>query len=85
MLRCYEPAHIVGISKTPYALATPRCLEWRHDLPRTSTNNDPSDAWIRVAVVVVVIAAIAAALGFQLPVRLVSKTQTEPVQHHGLH
>ena len=25
-LRCYEPAHIVGISKTTYVLATPRCL-----------------------------------------------------------
>ena len=43
MLRCYEPAHIVGISKTTYVLATPRCLEWRRDLQRTSTNNDPSD------------------------------------------
>src|SRR6266498_3766529 len=37
-----EPARIVGISKTTYGLATPRCLEWWHDLPRTSTNNDPS-------------------------------------------
>jgi hypothetical protein len=37
-------AHIVGISKTAYVLATPRCLEWRHDLQRTSTNNDPSDS-----------------------------------------
>ena len=44
MLRCYEPAHIVGISKTTYVLATPRCLDWRHDLQRTSTNNDPSDS-----------------------------------------
>src|SRR6185437_12968257 len=26
------PAHIVGISKTAYGLATPRRLEWRHDL-----------------------------------------------------
>ena len=42
--RCYEPAHIVGISKTRYVLATPRCLDWRHDLPRTSTNNHPSDS-----------------------------------------
>ena len=31
MLRCYEPAHIVGISKTAYGPATPRCLDWRHD------------------------------------------------------
>jgi hypothetical protein len=27
MLRCYELAHVVGISKTTYVLATPRCLE----------------------------------------------------------
>ena len=44
MLRCYEPAHIVGVSKTAYVLATPRCLDWRRDLQRTSTNNDPSDS-----------------------------------------
>ncbi len=44
MLRCYELAHVVGISKTTYVLATPRCLDWRHDLQRTSTNNDPSDS-----------------------------------------
>src|SRR6266536_2063922 len=44
MLRCYELAHLVGISKTTYVLATPRFLEWRHDLPRTSTNHDPSDS-----------------------------------------
>src|SRR5919106_2980772 len=44
MLRCYELAHVVGISKMTYVLATPRCLEWRHGLPRTSTNNDPSDS-----------------------------------------
>src|SRR5919201_319173 len=42
MRRCYELARFVGISKTPYVLATPRFLEWRHDLPRTSTNNDAS-------------------------------------------
>src|SRR6188768_4166572 len=39
-----EPAHIVGISKTAYVLATPRCLEWRRDPPRTSTTGDPSDS-----------------------------------------
>ena len=44
MLRCYEPAHIVGVSKTAYVLATPRCLEWRRDPQPTSTNNDPSDS-----------------------------------------
>src|SRR5207302_547813 len=33
-----EPAHIVRISKTTYVLATPRCLEWRHGLQQTSTN-----------------------------------------------
>src|SRR5258706_10229158 len=40
----YALEHIVGISKTTYVPATPRSLDWRHDLPRTSTNNDPSDA-----------------------------------------
>jgi LAS superfamily LD-carboxypeptidase LdcB len=44
MLGCYEPAHIVGISKTTYALATPRRLDWRRDPQRTSTNTDPSDS-----------------------------------------
>ena len=39
-----EPAHIVGISKTGYVLATPRCLDWRHALPGTGTSNDPSDS-----------------------------------------
>src|SRR5260370_6898798 len=28
--------HIAGISKTTYVLATPRCLDWRHDLQGTS-------------------------------------------------
>src|SRR3954469_11252754 len=36
-----RPDHIAGISKTTYALATPRCLEWRHDPQRTSTNRGP--------------------------------------------
>ena len=35
--------YIVGVSKTAYGLATPRCLDWRHDLPRTSRTNHPSD------------------------------------------
>ena len=39
-----EPAHIVGVSKTTYVLATPRCLDWRRDLQQTSTNNAPSDS-----------------------------------------
>ena len=43
MLRCYEPAHIVGISKTAYVPATPRSLEWGHALQRSSANDDPSD------------------------------------------
>ena len=43
MLRCYEPAHIVGVSKTAYVPATPRCLEWRRDLQPTSTNSAPPD------------------------------------------
>jgi serine-type D-Ala-D-Ala carboxypeptidase (penicillin-binding protein 5/6) len=36
-----EPAHIVGISKTAYVLATPRCLDWRGDPQRASTNSSP--------------------------------------------
>jgi hypothetical protein len=35
--------HIVGISKTAYALATPRCLEWRRAPPPTNTTN-PSNS-----------------------------------------
>ena len=64
-----EPAHFVGISKTAYVLATPRCLEWRHDLPanraRTTTRRIRIRR-IRVAGLLVVIAAIAASLGYQL-------------------
>src|SRR4051812_3076396 len=41
MRRCYELPHIVGISKTAYVLATPRCLEWRRDLQAASTNSSP--------------------------------------------
>src|ERR671919_3209063 len=44
MPRWYELAHIVGISKTAYVLATARCPDWRHDPQQTSTNNDPSDS-----------------------------------------
>ena len=43
MLRCYEPAHIAGVSKTAYVPATPRCLQWRRDLQRASTNSAPPD------------------------------------------
>ena len=39
-----EPAHIAGVSKTPYVLATPRCLQWRRGLQRTSTNHDLPDS-----------------------------------------
>src|SRR5262249_31693007 len=39
--RCYGPEHIVGISKNTYVLATPGCVDWSHDLPRTSTSNRP--------------------------------------------
>src|SRR3981081_213870 len=41
MLRCYELAHIVGISKIAYVLATPRCLQWRRDLQANSANSSP--------------------------------------------
>ena len=39
-----EGAHIVGISKIAYVLATPRRLDWGRDLQATSTKNDPSDS-----------------------------------------
>jgi hypothetical protein len=47
-----EPAHIVGISKTGYVPATPRCLEWLHGLQETSTTDaspdpDPQDPYRR--------------------------------------
>ena len=90
MLRCYELAHVVGISKTTDVLATPRCLEWRHDLQRTSTNDDPSDSDSRILVagLPVVIAAIAAALGHQL-LASSSSTAASPIdvprsEHRGL-
>ena len=62
-------------------LATPRCLQWRRGLQRTSTNDDPSDSdsrRIRVAGLLVVIAAIAAALGYQLPASS-SSTAASPI------
>ena len=43
MLRCYEPAHIAGVSKTAYVLATPRCLEWRRDLQPARDHTAPPD------------------------------------------
>src|SRR6476646_3968325 len=38
-----QPAHVVGIWKTPYGLVTRPCLECRHDVP-TRTSADPSDS-----------------------------------------
>src|SRR3954454_13752203 len=44
MTRAGEPeAHIVGVSKIAYVLATPRCLQWRRDPQQTGTSNDPAD------------------------------------------
>ena len=62
-----EAARIVGISKTAYVLATPRCLDWRHRLSEAArrTTRRIRIRWIRVAGLLVVIAAIAAALGYQ--------------------
>ena len=64
-----EPARIVGVSKTTYALATPRSLNWMRGPNQTSTNNTPRirARRIRAAGVLVVIAAIAVAVGYQLP------------------
>jgi D-alanyl-D-alanine carboxypeptidase (penicillin-binding protein 5/6) len=50
MLRGYGLAHIVGVSKTAYVLATPRCLKWRRDLQAASTNSSapyPNDRPLR--------------------------------------
>ena len=44
MLRCYEPAHIAGVSKSAYAPATPRCLDWRRDLSRPRDPDPQSSA-----------------------------------------
>jgi hypothetical protein len=41
MPRCYEAAHIAGVSKAAYAPATPRCLQWRRD-PHQASANSPS-------------------------------------------
>src|SRR5215203_4409220 len=45
MPRCYELAHVVGRSKTRYVPATPRCLDWRHDLqqPAAARPGRPDD------------------------------------------
>ncbi len=40
--RCSQPGHVVGVSKTPYGLTTPRCLDWAHELQQTSTDTDAS-------------------------------------------
>src|SRR5438445_10336804 len=47
-LGCYERAHIVGVSKTAYVLATPRCLQWRRGLQPTSTSSNPLEPTDRV-------------------------------------
>ena len=39
--RCRRPEHIAGISKTGYAPATPRGLDWRHVQRRTDANSGP--------------------------------------------
>ena len=60
-------------------LATPRCLDWRHDLPANQHEQRPVGfAGILVAGLLVVIAAIAAALGYQL---LASSSSTAALTH----
>ena len=63
-----KTAPIVGVSKTAYMLATPRRLDWRRDLQQTG--EQPRVGFrirrIRGAGLLVVIAAIATALGYQL-------------------
>jgi len=62
-------AHVVGISKTRYGTATPRCLEWRcvvHSRSARPTTRRVRIRRIRVAGLLIVIAAIAAELGYQV-------------------
>ena len=80
MLRCYELARVVGISKTRYGLATPRSLEWgiAYGKPARTTSRRVRIRRTRAAGLVVVIAAIAAALGYQLPASS-SSTAASPI------
>src|SRR5262249_691787 len=55
-----EPPCITGVSKTAYVPVTPRYLEWRHRPPPGTTRR------IRVAGLLGVITAIAAASGYQV-------------------
>jgi hypothetical protein len=57
-----QPEHIVGISKSTYALTTSRRLDWRRDLHRTRTASSRRRSTILLAIAVV-IAAIIGALG----------------------
>jgi D-alanyl-D-alanine carboxypeptidase (penicillin-binding protein 5/6) len=68
MLRCYELTHVAGISKTTDVLATPRCLEWGMTYSKSArtTTRRIRIHRIRVAGLLVALAAIAAALGYRL-------------------
>ena len=48
MLR--EPAHIAGVLKSAYVLATPHCLKWRCDPQQTGTSNDPVSISLRQSI-----------------------------------
>ena len=78
MLGGYELAHIAGVSKSAYAPATPRCLDWRHELKPTSTKSAPAAPRILLHGLLVVIAAIAAARGYELAASS-SSTAASPV------
>ena len=43
MLPMLRTAHIAGICKAAYALATAACLEWQDASPHSSTKNNPLD------------------------------------------
>ena len=62
-----EPAHIVGVSKTRYVPATRRCLEWgiAYSRPARTTSRRVRVCRTRAAGLLVVIAAIASALGYE--------------------
>jgi zinc D-Ala-D-Ala carboxypeptidase len=79
-----EPVHIVGVSKTAYAPATPRSLEWgiAYGKPARTTSRRVRIRRTRAAGLVVVIAAIATALGYE-SLASSSSTAASPVDLPG--
>jgi hypothetical protein len=55
-----QPEHIVGVSKTTYVLATPRLLDWRHDLQQTSTRGEHMRRTLRPLAALAMVALLSA-------------------------